>query len=80
MVNCPAEGVWADILTKPLQGKVFRVMRSKLMNCDRDYFENEESGKEQAKTSQWLGEYPGMAPPNLCRSVLGDLQYSGDQR
>jgi hypothetical protein len=36
VVNCPTEGMWADILTKPLQGKVFRVMRSKLMNCESD--------------------------------------------
>ena len=55
VVNCPTEGVWADILTKPLQGKAFRVMRSKLMNCDKDYFENEESGKEQAKDKPVAG-------------------------
>jgi hypothetical protein len=49
VVNCPTEGMWADILTKSLQGKAFRVMRSKLMNCEEDYFENEETEKEQAK-------------------------------
>ncbi len=40
LVNCPTEGMWADILTKPLQGKAFRVMTSNLMNCDENYFEN----------------------------------------
>ena len=43
VVNCPNEGMWADILTKPLQGKAIRVMRSKLMNCEEVYFENEET-------------------------------------
>ena len=46
VVNCPTEGMWAGIFTKPLQGKAFRVMRSKLMNCDEDYFENEGSEKQ----------------------------------
>ena len=36
---CPTEEMWADILTKPLQGKAFRVMRSKLLNCAEDYVE-----------------------------------------
>ena len=64
VVNCPTEGMWADILTKPLQRKAFRVMRSKLMNCEEDYFENEETEKERAKGSQWSGEYPDLAPPD----------------
>ena len=34
---CPTEEMWADVLTKPLQGKNYRVMRSKLMNCEEDY-------------------------------------------
>ena len=81
VVNCPTEGMWADILMKLLQGKAFRVIRSTLMNCDKDYFGEEETGEEfKQKASQWLGEYTNMGPPNHCRSVLGDLQYPGDQR
>ena len=34
---CPTEKMWADILTKPMQGKAFREMRAKLMNCAVDY-------------------------------------------
>ena len=34
---CPTEEMWADVLTKPLQGKAFREMRSKLMNMPVDY-------------------------------------------
>jgi hypothetical protein len=33
----PTEEMWADILTKPLQGQAFRLMRSHLLNCPIDY-------------------------------------------
>ena len=36
---CPTESMWADVLTKPLQGQKFREMRSFLMNCPLDYSE-----------------------------------------
>ena len=29
--------LWADVHTKPQQGKLFYVMRSKLMNCPEEY-------------------------------------------
>ena len=35
--DCPAEKMWADIMTKPLQGTAFRVMRAELMNCPVNY-------------------------------------------
>ena len=38
--------IWADMLTKPLQGKAFREMCAKLMNCKVDYEEEEEAFKE----------------------------------
>jgi hypothetical protein len=37
---CPTEHMWADVLTKPLQGAQFRQMRSILMNCPIDYTED----------------------------------------
>jgi hypothetical protein len=37
---CPTEQMWADVLTKPLQGSKFRVMRAFLMNCPADYAED----------------------------------------
>ena len=37
---CPTEHMWADVLTKPLQGAKFRLMRAFLMNCPVDYQDN----------------------------------------
>ena len=37
---CPTEKMWADVLTKPLQGEKFRCMRAFLMNCPIDYYED----------------------------------------
>jgi superfamily I DNA and RNA helicase len=37
VVDCPTEDMGANIKTKPLQGKGFRVMRSHLMNCAMNY-------------------------------------------
>ena len=39
--------MWADILTKPLQGKAFRIQRAKLMNCAEDYSEPVEAPTEK---------------------------------
>jgi hypothetical protein len=36
----PTKHMWADVLTKPLQGATFRLMRSFLMNCPIDYSED----------------------------------------
>jgi len=47
VVDCPTEEMWADIVTKPLQGTAFRVMRAEKMNCGVNYEdppEKEESG------------------------------------
>ncbi len=37
VLDCPTEKVWADIMTKLLQGTAFRVMRAEVMNCDVNY-------------------------------------------
>ena len=51
IVHCPTEEMWADVLTKPLQGKAFRVMHAKLMNCDVEYKEKEPEVR-RAKTGR----------------------------
>ena len=45
---CSTNQVWSDILTKPLQGHQFRLMRVMLMNCPIDYDEiNEHKNSEK---------------------------------
>jgi hypothetical protein len=34
---CPTNKMWADVLTKPLQGQKFRDMWAFLQNCPQDY-------------------------------------------
>jgi hypothetical protein len=37
---CPTDNMWADVLTKPLQGSKFQVMRAFFMNCPVNYSED----------------------------------------
>jgi hypothetical protein len=38
--HCPTEQMWADLLTKPLQGPKFSTMHAFLMNCPVEYSED----------------------------------------
>jgi hypothetical protein len=40
--DCLSENMWADVLTKPLQGMTFKRVRAELMNCSVDYEEDDE--------------------------------------
>jgi hypothetical protein len=42
VIDCPAEEMWANVLTKPLQGMAFRIMRAQLMNFPINYEDEEE--------------------------------------
>jgi hypothetical protein len=33
VIDCATKEMWADIMTKPLQGTAFKIMRAELMNC-----------------------------------------------
>jgi hypothetical protein len=39
--------MWADVLTKPLQGQKFRDIRAFLQNCPRDYDDDIELNTDQ---------------------------------
>ena len=41
IVDCPAGVMWADVLTKTLQGTELRKMRAQLMNCAMEYIDGE---------------------------------------
>ena len=35
----PTKTMWVDVLTKPKQGKQFRVLHANLMNCDKNCYD-----------------------------------------
>ena len=37
IVDCPTSVMWADFMTKPLQGQLYKEMRVRIMGCDVDY-------------------------------------------
>ena len=49
-VDCPAGVMWADVLTKSLQGTTFRKIRAQLMNCALEYIEGEDIPEKKRKT------------------------------
>ncbi len=51
VIDCPAEEMWADILTKPLQGLAFRTMRAVLMICPINYKDEEETEVTRSRTN-----------------------------
>jgi hypothetical protein len=44
---CSTVAMWADVLTKPLQGQKFRGMRAFFQNCSRDYDDDLEQDKDK---------------------------------
>jgi hypothetical protein len=61
--------MWADIMTKPLQGTVFRVMRAELMNCDINY---EDSWRKRNQIQ--------LLPPRRCHGRMSSRQPSRHRR
>jgi hypothetical protein len=45
VIFCSTDKMWADILTKPLQGQKFRDMQAFLQNCPQDYNDDNELKK-----------------------------------
>jgi hypothetical protein len=58
---CPTDGMWAGVLTKPLQCQKFRDMRAFLQNCPRDNDDDTEQNKSMnpqdvASSRECVGE------------------------
>jgi hypothetical protein len=67
VIECPAEKLWANILTEPLQGMAFRKMRAKLMNCPVNY---EENGKPTEKPDIHLLPKPGTGMKTANKRLM----------
>ena len=61
--------MWADILTKPLQGMAFKKKRAELMNCSFNYEENEE--RETTLHTKSLSER-GKVPSQTSQECVGN--------
>ena len=68
--------MWADVLTKPLQGMAFKRMRAELMNCVVEYEEDED---EEQETSQPLRPLPkgGKGSLQAPQECVGNSAISG---
>jgi hypothetical protein len=53
LINCPTEVMWADIMTKLLQGTAFRVMQAELMSCPVNYEDPEPEKRHEKKQSNY---------------------------
>ena len=52
VIDCPTEVMWVDIMTKPLPGTAFHVMRAELMNCPVTYEDHTEEEAKEIKRTQ----------------------------
>jgi hypothetical protein len=78
--HMPTNQMWADINTKPLQGKGFCIMRAQLMNVPENYEDEEErcctptsllpSRDSTAQTEQPITKITTSTDSSYCRSVL----------
>ena len=71
--------MWADVMTKPLQGMAFKTMRVELMNCPVNYEEPEEDAGEHdipisaAKTVTWKADIAAtFKTPQECVGQNGN--------
>ena len=71
--DCPTEVMWADILTKPLQGKAFREMRAVLMNCPIDYIDELDVRSQQ----RGIAKSAGVASKKAAAKLGVKLQQNG---
>ena len=73
VIDCPTENMWADVLSKPLQGMVFKGMQAKLMNCSVEYEEDEE--REAPLHTKSLSERRKV-PSQTPQECVGDSTKS----
>jgi hypothetical protein len=88
---CPTDVMWADVLTKPLQGQKFRDMRAFLQNCSRSYDDDIElqtdklarkSMKPQVKTVASSRECVGERAKSMREKKGGNksVSWGGETR
>eukprot|EP00804_Cyclotella_cryptica_P030825 CCRYP_015076-RA/>CCRYP_015076-RA protein AED:0.63 eAED:0.44 QI:0/-1/0/1/-1/1/1/0/196 len=67
--HTPTETMWADMNTKPKQGRAFRVDRSKMMNCPEDFDTSNEEDDEDEVRKMSKGQRSENAPIQPTRET-----------
>jgi hypothetical protein len=70
---CPTDMMWADVLTKPLQGQKFRDMRAFLQNCSRDHKDDAELQTDELARRLMNQQVKTVASPQKCAGELANL-------
>jgi hypothetical protein len=63
---CPMGEMWADVLTKPLQGQLFRDMQAFLQNCSRDYDNNLERQEDERAQDMIMQQITNVTSTREC--------------
>ena len=66
MRYCPTDVMWADVLTKPLQGQKFRDMRAFLQNCSRSYDDDIELQTDELARKSMKPQVKTVASSREC--------------
>jgi hypothetical protein len=70
---CPTDVMWADVLTKPLQGEKIRDMCAFLQNCSRDYDDNAELRTDELAWRLMNQRVKTVASQRECVGELANL-------
>jgi hypothetical protein len=70
---CPTDVMWANVLTKLLQGQKFWDMRAFLQNCPRDYDDNIELQTDQLDQRLMNQQAMTVASSRKCVGELTNL-------
>ncbi len=77
----PTKGIWANALTKPLQGTSFRQLRARLMKCKVNYEEDEVAFEQSIAKAMWTrktipvtGRVTKQGPTQIVQECVGGSQ------
>ncbi len=76
---CPKDRMWADVLTKPLQGTEYKVFRSKLMNVPVDFSNKDPYRTDTTNEDRKVSFAKGTKPPTGERQIVDKPIYKRDR-
>ena len=80
VIDCPSENMWADVLTKLLQGMAFERMQAELMNCSVDYEEDDERETTlHTKSLSERGQIPSQTPQECIEGSTNHILGRTDE-